>query len=42
MRVSGKLPYNVKTATTIGKAMVNDASVLDSYNNGRLTPGCVP
>ena len=39
---SGKLPYNVKASTATGKAMVNDASVLDSYNNGRLTPGCVP
>lgn len=39
---SGKLPYNVKPATAAGKAMVADASLLDRYNTGQLTPGCVP
>lgn len=38
---SGKLPYKVKTTTTTGKAMISDASVLDSYNNGVLTPNCI-
>lgn len=39
---SGKLPYKVKASTPTGQAMVNDASVLDSYNNGQLTPNCPP
>lgn len=39
---TGKLPYKVKTSSTTGQAMVNDASVLDSYNNGQLTPNCTP
>ena len=37
---SGKLPYGVRPNTTDGQRMVNDASVLDNYNNGLLTPGC--
>jgi hypothetical protein len=37
---SGKLPYKVKTSSTNGQAMVNDASVLNNYNNAALTPGC--
>src|SRR5262249_17911747 len=35
---SGKLPYNVGTSSAIGQQMVNDANVLDRYNNGDLTP----
>jgi YVTN family beta-propeller protein len=38
----GKLPYNVGTSSSIGQQMVNDANVLDRYNNGDLTPGCRP
>jgi YVTN family beta-propeller protein len=38
----GKLPYNVDTSSVIGQQMVNDASVLDRYNNGDLTPDCKP
>ncbi len=38
----GKLPYHVKSSSPTGQAMVNDASVLDSYNNGQLTPDCIP
>jgi YVTN family beta-propeller protein len=38
----GKLPYNVGTSSDIGQQMVNDASVLDRYNNGDLTPDCRP
>src|SRR5262245_47176546 len=38
----GKLPYNVSTSSTIGQQMVNDANVLDRYNNGDLTPSCRP
>jgi hypothetical protein len=39
---SGKLPYKVKTTSTAGKMMVNDANTLNSYNNGSLTPVCTP
>jgi hypothetical protein len=38
----GKLPYNVSTSSAIGQQMVNDANVLDRYNNGDLTPSCRP
>ena len=38
----GKLPYNVGTSSDIGQQMVNDADVLDRYNNGDLTPDCQP
>ncbi len=38
----GKLPYNVGTSSAIGQQMVNDANVLDRYNNGALTPDCQP
>ncbi len=37
---SGKLPYKVRTNSTIGKAMVADGSILESFNKGRLTSGC--
>ena len=37
---AGKLPYGVKTNTSNGHRMVNDAATLDSYNNGLLMPGC--
>ena len=37
---TGKLPYRVRTNTTNGRRMVNDAATLESYNNGLLTPGC--
>ena len=39
---AGKLPYKVKTNSATGKAMVNDATVLNNYNNNQLTPGCAP
>src|SRR5262249_3957510 len=39
---TNKLPYSVKTSSAIGQAMVNDANVLDRYNNGDLTPDCQP
>ena len=38
----GKLPYNVRTSAAIGQQMVNDANVLDRYNNGDLTSNCTP
>ena len=37
---SGKLPYHVAPSSNIGQMMVSDASTLDNYNNGRLTPHC--
>jgi hypothetical protein len=39
---AGKLPYKVNTSTSTGHAMVNDANVLDNFNNGALTSGCKP
>jgi hypothetical protein len=39
---SGKLPYGVKTSSSTGKAMLSAKDVLDSYNNGQLTPDCTP
>jgi len=38
----GKLPYHVPPSSATGQAMVNDATVLESYNNGELTPECTP
>jgi hypothetical protein len=37
---SGKLPYKVKATSTVGKAMVSDATTLNNYNNGLLTQFC--
>src|SRR2546422_7604378 len=39
---SNRLPYSVGTSSAIGQQMVNDANVLDRYNNGDLTPDCQP
>jgi len=39
---TNRLPYNVRTSSAIGQQMVNDANVLDRYNNGDLTPNCTP
>jgi YVTN family beta-propeller protein len=38
----GKLPYGVPTSSATGQAMVDDASVLETYNNGELTAECTP
>src|SRR5262249_18487370 len=38
----GRLPYRVKPSSTAGQGMVADASVLDDYNSGELTPVCAP
>jgi hypothetical protein len=35
-----RLPYGVKTNSTDGQRMVNDATMLENFNNGLLTPGC--
>ncbi|RJP67585.1 MAG: DNRLRE domain-containing protein [Candidatus Abyssobacteria bacterium SURF_17] len=37
---AGKLPYGVRSNTTIGRAMNDVKDVLDDYNNGDLTFGC--
>jgi hypothetical protein len=37
-----KLPYNVDPTSTEGVTMVNLAGVLDAYNSGQLTVGCLP
>jgi len=39
---SGKLPYNVGTNSAPGRAMTQNASVLESYNSSILTPECQP
>ena len=39
---TNRLPYSVPTSSAIGQQMVNDANVLDRYNNGDLTPNCTP
>ena len=39
---TNRLPYSVTTSSAIGQQMVNDANVLDRYNNGDLTPDCQP
>ena len=39
---TGKLPYRVRPSSSMGHAMVDDAGVLDSYNNDELTPDCTP
>jgi hypothetical protein len=37
---AGKLPYHVRPSSATGQAMVGDAAILDTYNNGQLTPDC--
>jgi hypothetical protein len=39
---SGKLPYGVDRSSENGHAMIEDATTLEDYNKGRLTPGCSP
>ena len=34
------MPQRVAPSSPLGQQMVADASVLDDFNNGRLTPGC--
>ncbi len=38
----GLLPYNVAPSSTIGRAMITLSRVLETYNNGSVTPGCAP
>ena len=37
---SSNLPMAVKNRTTLGRSMHAESSLLDSYNNGNLTPNC--
>ncbi len=39
---SGRLPYKIKPSSTAGQAMVNDADILNNYNNDALTLSCTP
>jgi YVTN family beta-propeller protein len=39
---SGKLPYRMAPSSPTGQQMVDDATVLESYNNGDLTATCQP
>jgi len=36
----GKAPYRVRTNSTNGHRMVNDAATLENFNKGLLTPSC--
>jgi hypothetical protein len=38
----GPLPYRVRPSSATGQAMINDATVLERYNQGELTPDCQP
>lgn len=38
--LSGSLPLGVKPSSPTGRQMTELASVLDAYNNGKLTPDC--
>src|SRR5207249_9209038 len=37
---AGKLPYHVRPSSVQGRMMMALGKLLDSYNNGRLTPDC--
>jgi hypothetical protein len=39
---SAALPCNINTKSTLGKALLADATTLEGYNLGKLTPGCTP
>lgn len=39
---AGKLPYKIKSSSASGQAMTSNATVLNSYNSGLLTRGCLP
>jgi len=36
------LTYSVSPSSPTGQKMVNDATILNNYNNGLLTPICTP
>lgn len=37
-----RLPYEIKPSSILGRAMVGAAGILERYNSGQLTPGCIP
>jgi hypothetical protein len=39
---AGTLPYHVPPSSAAGRAMINDASALERYNDRNLTPDCQP
>jgi hypothetical protein len=39
---AGRLPFRVRPRTPEGQAMLSLAAALAAYNNGELTPACVP
>jgi HYR domain len=39
---TGKLPFRVSLTSAAGRAMMELATRLNGYNNGMLTPNCVP
>jgi hypothetical protein len=38
---TGRLPYHVTTSDSTGQTLVNLSTILDSYNQGQLTVGCL-
>jgi hypothetical protein len=38
---SGTIPEGIAPSSPLGQDMVNDAAVLDAYNEGELTPICM-
>src|SRR3989441_3563596 len=38
---AGPIPEGVQASSSIGQQMVNDAAILDSFNNGLVTQGCL-
>jgi hypothetical protein len=38
---TGRLPYHVAPSDTTGQTLVNLSTILDSYNQGQLTVGCL-
>jgi hypothetical protein len=40
--LAARLPYGTKPSSAAGRAMTGFGAILDAYNNGLATPGCVP
>ena len=37
---SGALPYAITSSSSVGHSLTDIATILDDYNNGKLTPAC--
>ena len=37
---SGALPYSITSSSSVGHSLTDIATILDDYNNGKLTPAC--